>query len=132
MTNYKIDNMGTLVEVARKRHESTAHEVMSRLELTPLEYYNSVFEHGILFLTHVFNSETDEYRLLSTDKLFWKWFRTEWHFAEKRWVEISRSFINSPKIIARVMFNEHMHHKCILSKSIHDSFHTWIKYQNKR
>ncbi|MBN9293772.1 MAG: hypothetical protein J0G96_07325 [Flavobacteriia bacterium] len=121
--------MKTFVQTAKEQHAQTGAEIMRSLRMSDQEHNNHLFESGISFLQKVFGSENEDFRLLAYDRRFWNWYRSEWHFAQKNWLDKARTFISCPITAARELYIQHIHYKCVMSRSMYDSFDTWLKLQ---
>lgn len=81
----KIQSKQSHIEKLRKRYANNKQRVMQALGLDNYTYNNFEFETGCKFLEDLYplNDEvfSQYYKLFSTEKVVWNWWRAEW----KRW-----------------------------------------------
>ncbi|HRO75762.1 MAG TPA: hypothetical protein PLP27_06420 [Crocinitomicaceae bacterium] len=120
--------MKTLVETAREQHTLTHLEVINQIGIDWLNSNKMVFESGVIFINEMLPEDKypEEFKLLAYDKRFWNWYKNEWYFAQKSWLEKAKTFTNLPQKMAYELYIKHIHFRCVLSMKLNDSFDQFI------
>lgn len=71
----------------RQKYASNQAFILKTVNLSELEYYKRVYETGIFFLELQFPSDFDYQQKFATDKLYWKWWKTEWKLYEDKMIK---------------------------------------------
>lgn len=118
----------TLRQQAQQTFKDNQTQIMESLQITELQHNKHLFESGMQFLAKMFASgEADpDFKVLAQHKQFWNWYKTEWALAQKKWLVNANTFELMQLSIERRLYLQHMEFRCVLSKSIYDSFDTWL------
>lgn len=123
----------TLKQTALRTQTNIQQQIMTSLKLSEFTHNNHCFETGMSFLKQLFFNDEGhpDLTMLSCDKRFWNWFKSEWYIAQSKWITKSKTFTIPQIEVERKLYDEHMRYKCVFSKSVHDSFDQWLKLSIK-